>query len=107
MLSITCLVNGLHASAQVLHRNQGRADANFSYRRQSRGLQLHVGIVRGLPFSRNSHELILRRFHGGWLAPNIFFLGNAGCVQVNGIRIAGMSGIFNRHHYPQGTTPSS
>ena len=43
-----------------------------------------------------------RRFHGGWLAPNIFFVGNAGCVQVNGIRIAGMSGIFNQHHYHQG-----
>ena len=41
-------------------------------------------------------------FHGGWLAPNIFFVGNAGCVQVNGIRIAGMSGIFYRHHYRQG-----
>lgn len=41
-------------------------------------------------------------FHGGWLAPNIFFLGNAGCVQVNGVRIAGMSGIFNKHHYHQG-----
>ena len=48
--------------------------------------------------------LSLGRFHGGWLAPNIFFVGNAGCVQVNGIRIAGMSGIFNRHHYRDGKT---
>ncbi|KAI0328071.1 DBR1-domain-containing protein [Cubamyces sp. BRFM 1775] len=33
-------------------------------------------------------------YHGGWLAPNIYFLGHAGCVQVNGVRIAGASGIF-------------
>ena len=51
--------------------------------------------------------LLSNRFHGGWLAPNIFFVGNAGCVQVNGIRIAGMSGIFNRHHYRQGNDSSS
>jgi lariat debranching enzyme len=58
-------------------------------------------VVRVSPVTLLS--LFLGRFHGGWLAPNIFYLGNAGCVQANGIRIAGMSGIFNRHHYRQGT----
>ena len=42
------------------------------------------------------------RFHGGWLAPNIYFLGNAGCVQVNGIRIAGASGIFQHYDFNKG-----
>ncbi|KIK77509.1 hypothetical protein PAXRUDRAFT_834962 [Paxillus rubicundulus Ve08.2h10] len=41
-------------------------------------------------------------YHGGWLAPNIYFLGHAGCVQVNGIRIAGASGIFKNHDFRQG-----
>lgn len=41
-------------------------------------------------------------YHGGWLAPNIYFLGHAGCVQVNGIRIAGASGIFKAHDFRQG-----
>lgn len=41
-------------------------------------------------------------YHGGWLAPNIYFLGHAGCVRVNGIRIAGASGIFKKHDFPQG-----
>ncbi|TFK18839.1 DBR1-domain-containing protein [Coprinopsis marcescibilis] len=41
-------------------------------------------------------------YHGGWLAPNIYFLGHAGCVQVNGIRIAGASGIFKGHDFRTG-----
>ncbi|KAJ7251235.1 lariat debranching enzyme, C-terminal domain-containing protein [Mycena rebaudengoi] len=43
-------------------------------------------------------------YYGGWLAPNIYYLGEAGCVRVNGLRIAGASGIykvtdFNRGHF--------
>ena len=49
---------------------------------------------------------LLRRYHGGWLAPNIYFLGFAGCVQVNGIRIAGASGIYSVHHYNLGELKS-
>lgn len=30
--------------------------------------------------------------YGGWVAPNIYYLGYAGVVNVNGIRIAGISG---------------
>lgn len=40
--------------------------------------------------------------HGGWLAPNIYYLGTAGCVQVNGLRIAGASGIFKGHDFRTG-----
>ncbi|KAH9923782.1 DBR1-domain-containing protein [Epithele typhae] len=41
-------------------------------------------------------------YHGGWLAPKIYFLGHAGCVQVNGVRIAGASGIFKSQDFHQG-----
>jgi len=36
------------------------------------------------------------------LAPNIYYLGGSGCIRINGLRIAGASGIFKEHHYKLG-----
>jgi len=41
-------------------------------------------------------------YHGGWLAPNIYYLGAAGSVLVNGLRIVGASGIYKDHDYRKG-----
>ncbi|KAJ6591369.1 lariat debranching enzyme, C-terminal domain-containing protein [Mycena sp. CBHHK59/15] len=41
-------------------------------------------------------------YHGGWLAPNIYYLGEVGCVRVNGLRIAGASGIFKSNDFTHG-----
>ncbi|XP_030570066.1 lariat debranching enzyme [Drosophila novamexicana] len=40
--------------------------------------------------------------YGGWVAPNIYYLGYAGVVTVNGIRIAGISGIYKGHDFLRG-----
>ncbi|KAK6338081.1 hypothetical protein TWF696_001551 [Orbilia brochopaga] len=45
--------------------------------------------------SSHLYELSL----GGWVAPNIYYLGNTGVVNINGIRIAGVSGIYNEGDY--------
>ncbi|KAL3132875.1 hypothetical protein ABBQ38_006795 [Trebouxia sp. C0009 RCD-2024] len=41
-------------------------------------------------------------YYGGWVAPNIYYLGHAGVIKFGGIRIGGLSGIFNGSHYKQG-----
>jgi lariat debranching enzyme len=52
------------------------------------------------------------RYHGGWLAPNIYFLGAAGSIYINPtiadpskaapIRLSGMSGIYKSFDYKRG-----
>ena len=52
-----------------------------------------------------NHEAInhLRElFYGGWVAENIYFLGYAGVVKFGGLRIGGISGIYNDRHYYMG-----
>jgi len=36
---------------------------------------------------------------GGWLAPNILYLGEAGVVTIGSLRIAGLSGIYRHEDY--------
>ncbi|EKD05262.1 hypothetical protein A1Q2_00492 [Trichosporon asahii var. asahii CBS 8904] len=55
--------------------------------------------------NHESSAYMAELFYGGWLAPNIYYLGAGGSVIVNGLRIAGASGIysrpdlFNKGHY--------
>ncbi|KAI6778780.1 lariat debranching enzyme [Emericellopsis cladophorae] len=38
-------------------------------------------------------------FYGGWVAPNIYYMGAANVLRLGPIRIAGMSGIWKGHDY--------
>ncbi|KAF6032445.1 DBR1 [Bugula neritina] len=40
--------------------------------------------------------------YGGWLAPNIYYLGYAGIINVGGLRIGGISGIYKECDYHKG-----
>ncbi len=42
------------------------------------------------------------RYYGGWVAPNIYFLGMSGVVNFGGLRIGGLSGIWKKFDYKQG-----
>ncbi|KAJ7523148.1 hypothetical protein O6H91_18G039300 [Diphasiastrum complanatum] len=41
-------------------------------------------------------------YYGGWVAPNIRFLGFAGVIHFGGLRIGGLSGIYNIRDYRTG-----
>ncbi|TIB69233.1 hypothetical protein E3Q23_04336 [Wallemia mellicola] len=41
-------------------------------------------------------------YHGGWIAPNIYYLGRSGSVMVDGVRISGASCIYKPKDYPKG-----
>ncbi|KAI1442438.1 lariat debranching enzyme, C-terminal domain-containing protein [Annulohypoxylon stygium] len=38
-------------------------------------------------------------YYGGWVAPNIYYMGTANVLRFGPLRIAGMGGIYNEAHY--------
>ncbi|KAK0702744.1 lariat debranching enzyme, C-terminal domain-containing protein [Lasiosphaeris hirsuta] len=54
--------------------------------------------------NHEASNYLFELYHGGWLAPNIYYLGAAGLVRYGPWRIAGISGIYNRrsYHKPHG-----
>ena len=62
---------------------------------------LYHGGTRTAPittlFIGGNHEVssvLWEEYYGGPVAPNIYYLGHSGVVTFNGLRIAGLSGIF-------------
>ena len=40
--------------------------------------------------------------YGGWVAPNIYYMGYTGVIRFNNLRIGGISGIYASHDYTKG-----
>ncbi len=41
-------------------------------------------------------------YYGGWVCPNIYYLGHSGVVNFGGLRIGGVSGIYYPRDYRMG-----
>ncbi|KAH8906729.1 lariat debranching enzyme [Coniochaeta sp. PMI_546] len=53
-------------------------------------------------FVAGNHEAssyLWELYYGGWVAPNIYYIGAANVLRLGPIRIAGMSGIWKGHDY--------
>lgn len=53
-------------------------------------------------FAAGNHEAasyLWELYYGGWVAPNIYYLGAANVLRFGPLRIAGMSGIWKGHDY--------
>lgn len=49
--------------------------------------------------NHEASNYLFELYHGGWLAPNIYYLGAAGVIRYGPWRIAGLSGIYDKRDY--------
>jgi hypothetical protein len=86
-------------SARGTRRTDTAVDTRCSQASLTRCSPTISGAVGG------NHEAVnhlWELYYGGWAAPNIYYLGHAGVVNFGGLRIAGLSGIWNAPHYSSG-----
>ncbi|KAK6589375.1 Dbr1p-like RNA lariat debranching enzyme [Cryptosporidium xiaoi] len=53
-------------------------------------------------FVGGNHEVpnvLIPLYFGGWVAPNIYYLGGSGVIKICGVRIAGISGIYKSYDH--------
>lgn len=82
----------------VKYREIGDFHAYYSGLKKAPYLTIFVG---------GNHEAsshLWELYYGGWVAPNMYYMGAANLVRLGGVRIAGMSGIwkgysYNKSHY--------
>ncbi|KAJ1560666.1 lariat debranching enzyme, partial [Cladochytrium tenue] len=78
------------------HRKLGNFHEYYSGVKKAPILTLFVGG------NHEASNYLWELYHGGWVCPNIYFLGFAGVVNFRGLRIAGLTGIYNTQHYELG-----
>lgn len=52
--------------------------------------------------NHEASDFLIELPYGGWVAPNIYYMGYANVVNYNGLRIGGLSGIYKYHDYNSG-----
>ncbi|KAI0168092.1 lariat debranching enzyme, C-terminal domain-containing protein [Pestalotiopsis sp. NC0098] len=80
-------------SVPIKYRKLGDFPEYYSGRRKAPVLTIFIG---------GNHEAISHSwelYYGGWVAPNIYYLGAANVLRFGPIRIAGISGIWSEPDY--------
>ncbi len=80
-------------STPAKYRKMGDFHQYYSGEKQAPVLTLVVGG------NHEASNYFFELHHGGWLAPNIYYMGDAGVVRYGPFRIAGLSGIYNSRDY--------
>lgn len=78
------------------YRHMGDFADYWSDRRRAPLLTLFIGG------NHEASQHLWQLYYGGWVAPNMYYLGHSGVVRVGGLRIGGVSGIYNARHYHLG-----
>jgi lariat debranching enzyme len=79
----------------VPRRYRHLGDFHKYYSGQSRAPVLTI-VIGG---NHEASNYLFELHHGGWLAPNIYYLGAAGVIRYGPWRIAGLSGIYDKRDY--------
>ncbi len=78
------------------YRRLGSFPKYYSMEKKAPILTLFIGG------NHEASQPLRELYYGGWVAPNIYYLGAAGVVKYGGIRIGGISGIYKSHDYELG-----
>ncbi|KAH3663551.1 hypothetical protein OGAPHI_004952 [Ogataea philodendri] len=75
------------------YRQMGDFQDYYTGRRKAPVMTIFVGG------NHEASNYLTELKHGGFVAPNIYYLGQSGVVWYKGLRIAGISGIYNEPHF--------
>ena len=92
-------VHDLNAmSVPPKYRELGDFHEYYSGKRKAPYLTIFIGG------NHEASSYLFELYYGGWVAPNIYYMGAANLLRLGGLRIAALSGIwkafdFNKPHY--------
>jgi lariat debranching enzyme len=80
-------------SMPAKYRHMGDFHEYYSGQRKAPYLTVFVGG------NHEASNYLFELYYGGWVAPNIYYMGAANVLKVGPLRIVGMSGIWKGYNY--------